>query len=66
MTLVESTDKTKFMTVRTTSFEPAGEGGSASVEKIGAKAEVTMSNYKRTLQVSASSLSKLQACFNFF
>lgn len=45
MTLVESTDKTKFMTVRTTSFEPAAEGGSASVEKIEAKAEVSSATH---------------------
>lgn len=41
MTLVESLDKIKFMTVRTTSFEPAGEGGSATVEKIDSKAGVS-------------------------
>ncbi|WP_339947713.1 FAD-binding protein [uncultured Albimonas sp.] len=36
MQTVKSSDATKVLTVRTSSFEAAGEGGSASVEEIGA------------------------------
>lgn len=34
MAMVESTCSKKFMTVRTTSFPPSGEGGSATIEQI--------------------------------
>ena len=36
---VQSADAVKVITVRTTAFEPAGEGGSATVEAIGAAAD---------------------------
>jgi len=36
---VQSCDAVKVITVRTTAFEPAGEGGSAAVEAIGAAAD---------------------------
>lgn len=42
---VKSTDATKFITVRPTSFEKAGEGGSAAVESFDATGETGMSKW---------------------
>jgi electron transfer flavoprotein alpha subunit len=42
---VQSTDATKVITVRTASFAAAGEGGSASVEKVNAAADPGLSSY---------------------
>ena len=42
---VQSTDAIKVITVRTTGFDPAGEGGSAAVETIAAAADSGLSSY---------------------
>ena len=42
---VKSTDKVKVATIRTASFEAAGKGGSAAVEKIGAAANPGLSDW---------------------
>jgi electron transfer flavoprotein alpha subunit len=42
---VQSTDKKKVITVRTASFAAAGEGGSASVEKVAAAPDPGLSTY---------------------
>lgn len=42
---VQSTDKTKVITVRTASFAATGEGGSAAIEKTGAAADPGLSSY---------------------
>ncbi|MBO6640076.1 MAG: electron transfer flavoprotein subunit alpha/FixB family protein [Roseitalea sp.] len=45
---VQSSDAKKVITVRTASFNAAGEGGSASVETIGAAADPGLSSYVST------------------
>jgi electron transfer flavoprotein alpha subunit len=42
---VQSTDNKKVITVRTASFAAAGEGGSASIEKVNAAADPGLSSY---------------------
>jgi len=42
---VQSTDAKKVITVRTASFEAAGEGGSAPIEKVNAAADPGLSSY---------------------
>jgi electron transfer flavoprotein alpha subunit len=42
---VQSTDKTKVITVRTASFAAAHEGGSATIEKVNAAADPGLSSY---------------------
>jgi electron transfer flavoprotein alpha subunit len=42
---VQSTDKKKVVTVRTASFAAAGEGGSATIEKVNAAASPDLSSY---------------------
>jgi electron transfer flavoprotein alpha subunit len=42
---VQSTDNKKVITVRTASFAAAGEGGSASIEKVAAAADPGLSSY---------------------
>src|SRR5215203_6218060 len=42
---VQSTDPKKVITVRTAAFQPAGEGGSASIETIAAAADPALSSF---------------------
>jgi electron transfer flavoprotein alpha subunit len=42
---VQSTDKKKVITVRTASFAATGEGGSATIEKVNAAPDPTLSSY---------------------
>jgi len=43
---VQSTDSKKVITVRTAAFQPAGQGGSAAIEKIDAPADPQLSSYQ--------------------
>ncbi len=43
---VQSSDKVKVLTIRTASFQPAGQGGSAPVEAVAAQADAGISAFK--------------------